>query len=86
MGQKWVKNVFFQRYFWTFWGAQILHHVSIYGLALFVVCMFVRVVCMCVCVLVQCTFLHWSPQASSGSHVESSSVISKHSPGQHICR
>ena len=23
LGQKWVKNVFCQRYFWTIWGAQI---------------------------------------------------------------
>ena len=59
-----------------------LDHVLIYGLALFVcVCVCVRAVCMCVC-LGTMRFLHLSPQACRGSHVESNSVVFEYRPGE----
>ena len=56
-------------------GCLLLDHVVIYGLALFVVCVCMRVCGVHACVFVVVQFLHLSLQARLGSHVESNSVI-----------
>ena len=67
---------------------ELLHHVLIYGLGLFVVCVCVcvcvRAVCMCAC-LGALQFLQLGRQACNGSHTESNAVVTKRRPGQQTC-